>query len=236
MQMSLETIYSEIDDCDWILFKKDEVRAFFGESADSVDLCQINVLFDDVFALNAYLGRIEGYPSLGEIPYWEYSVCLEWCESHMLIGDSFELSLKNAKRFLGSIKQYYDYLIAKGTLTDCSELEKATMKICGGKKLNLVTDIPYTGDETYTELFIGGAGIRFDMADYWLLILKTLLYDEKWPKLLEAAMKISKGKLAKVKDLQGRMAKAGYGGLRDIAYNEVTEADVEKAKKWFAKP
>jgi hypothetical protein len=41
--------------------------------------------------------------------------------------------------------------------------------------------------------------------------------------------------VAKVKDLQARMLKAGFKGLDDIAYNDVTVTDADKAIAWFTK-
>jgi hypothetical protein len=137
---------------------------------------------------------------------------------------------------IGNIKKYYAHLSVEGATTDTTEIDEAIKAICGGKKLKLVTDIPYSGDETYTEIYKGGVGICFDIADYWLLILKATRYEEKWPKLFEAAMKVSKERVAKIKDLQTRMTKAGYEGLGDIAYNDVTIADADKAWDWFLKP
>jgi hypothetical protein len=236
MQMPLEVVFSEIEKCEWTMFDMDDVRTFISHQAGRLDDDSINALFDDLFAFNAYLGRIEGYPSFEKVPFWEYSTCLEWCDSHMMVGDSFDLTLSNAKRFLSNIKKYFSYLSAESFPIDTTEIDKAIKTICGDKKLKLVTDIPYTGDETYTEIYKGGVGIRFDMADYWLLILKTTQYEEKWAKLLEAALKVSKERVAKVKDLQTRMTKAGYVGLGDIAYNDVTGADTDKARDWFLKP
>ncbi len=122
------------------------------------------------------------------IPFWEYSQCLEWAENHILIGTSFDLTLKNAKRFLGSIKKYYEFLQSQGKLADSEELDKA---------------------------------------------IKTTLFEEKWSKLLEAAMRISTARTAKVKNLQERMTQAGYMTLGDIAYNDITVTDAERAKSWF---
>jgi hypothetical protein len=232
MQMSKEVIQSEIEKCSWILFDKKEVLAFLTEQADPA---LMNTLFDDLFAFNAYLGRIEAYPSFDKIPFWEYSTSLQWCESHMMVGDSFDLTLRNARRFLGSIKSYFTYLTTKGSHVDCTEIDKAHKTICGGKKLKLVTEIPYTGTETYTEIFKGGVGIRFDIADYWLLILHATIFNDSWPKLLEAALGISQERVKKTKELQAKMKSAGYKGLSDIAFNDVMESDVEQASKWFYK-
>lgn len=229
----LTSILSQIRGLSPATLEKADLSEFFKEQALISSDDDLSVLFDDIFAFNVYLDRIEGYPRLNMIPFWEYSQCLEWAENHMLVGGAFDLSLKNAKRFLGSVKKYYEFLKTRGKLAESEELDKAIRTVCGGRKLNLVRDIPYTGTETYVEMYKGGVGIRFDMADYWLLILKATLFDEKWAKLLEAAMGVSAVRTAKVKDLQQRMAKAGHEGLMDIAYNDVSEAVANRARSWF---
>lgn len=229
----LSLILSQIKDMEAILFKKVDLAAFFKLKAESLPETDLSALFDDLFAFNAYLGRLEGYPSFEAIPYWEYSTCLEWAESHIMAGDSFDLNLKNAKRFLGSIHTYYEYLMGMGKLKDMVQLEKAQKEICGGKKLKLVTDIPFTGDETYTALYQGGAETRFDVADYWVLILHTTLFDGNWTRLLEAAFGVSGERVAKVKDLKAKLDKLNMSGLQDIAYADVTKAEADRAEAWF---
>lgn len=229
----LKLILSQIKDMQVVLFRKTDLTAFFKQQAESKTEDDLSSLFDDLFAFNAYLGRIEGYPSFEAIPYWEYSTCLEWAENHIMSGDSFDLSLKNAKRFLGSIRAYYDYLMGKGKLKNSEQLDKAIKEICGGKKLKLVTDIPFTGDETYTAIYQGGAETRFDVADYWILILHATLFDDNWTKLLEAAFGVSGERVAKVKALQEKMEKLCMSGLQDIAYADVTKAEAERAEAWY---
>jgi hypothetical protein len=226
----MEVILTEIKKCKWILFDKKQIlNLITGQS----DLTATNALFDDLFAFNAYLCRLEGFPSFDKIPYWEYSTCLEWCESHMMVGDSFDLTLVNAKRFLNNIKKYYDYLNSKGLPINITEINKALKIICGTKRLKLVTEIPYTGNELYTEIYIGGIGISFDVADYWLLLLHATQFEDSWPKLLKASMEISKVRIAKAKELQIKMKKADYTRLSDIAFNDITKSDLKQATKWF---
>lgn len=229
----LSLILSQIKDMEAVLFKKADLSFFFKLKAESLTETELSSLFNDIFAFNAYLGRLEGYPSFEAIPYWEYSTCLEWAEDHIMAGDSFDLSLKNAKRFLGSIRAYYEYFMGKGKLKDMNELEKAMKEICGGKKLKLVTDIPFTGDETYTAIYQGGAEVRFDVADYWILILLATLFDDNWNKVLEAAFGVSGELVQKVKDLKTKMDKLGMSGLRDIAYADVSRAEADRAESWF---
>lgn len=120
-----------------------------------------------------------------------------------------------------------------GSFNDITEIDKAIKTICGGKKLKLVTEIPYTGAETYTEINKGGIGIRFDIADYWLLILHATSFNNSWPKLLEAAFGISQERVKKAKELQSKMKSTDFKNLSDIAFNDITESDVQQASKWF---
>jgi len=229
----LKLILSQIKDMQVVLFKKTDLTIFFKQKSESLSEETLSSLFDDIFAFNAYLGRLEGYPSFEAIPYWEYSTCLEWVESHILSGDSFELNLKNAKRFLGNIHLYYDHLISTGKMKGTDNLDKALKEICGRKRLKLVTDIPFTGEETYTTIYQNSKEVRFDVADYWILILHTTLFDNNWTKVLEAAFGVSGERAKKVKSLQDKIGKLGKSGLWDISYNDITKAEAERAMNWF---
>lgn len=229
----LKLILSQINDMQVVLFRKAGLTAFFTLKAESLSEVDLSALFDDLFAFNAFLGRIEGYPSFEEIPFWEYSTCLEWAESHIMAGDSFDLNLKNAKRFLGNVHTYYDYLISMGKMKDTANIDKAIKEICGGKRLKLITDIPFTGTETYTAIYQGGREVRFDVADYWILILHATLFDDNWTKLLEAAFGVSGERVQKVKELQSKMEGLCKSKLWDIAYNNITKNEVDRAEAWF---
>ncbi|MBN1519503.1 MAG: hypothetical protein JW923_05365 [Spirochaetales bacterium] len=229
----LKLILSQIKDMQVFLFRKTDLTAFFNQQAEAKTEAELSILFDDLFAFNAYLGRLEGYPSFEAIPFWEYSTCLEWVESHFLGGDSFDLNLKNARRFLGNVHTYYEHLISLSKMKDIANLDKAIKEICGGKKLKLVTDIPFTGTETYTAIYQGGKEVRFDVADYWVLILHSTLFDDNWTKLLEAAFGVSGERIQKVKELQSKMEGLGKSKLWDIAYHDVTKAEADRAEAWF---
>ena len=230
---SLKSILSQIKDMEPILFKKTDLAAFFKQNAQILPELELSNLFEDLYAFNAYLGRLEGYPSIEAIPYWEYSTCLEWVDTHIMSGDLFDINITNARRFLGSIDRYFEYLIAMGKLKNKTELDTAIKKICGGKKLKLITDIPFTGTETYTVFYEGGKEVRFDVADYWILILHATLFDGNWTKLLEAAFGVSGGRVQKVKELKTKMEKLANSGLQDILYGDVNKAEANRAEAWF---
>ncbi len=152
MKSAATSILAQIKDTDFILFKKADIRAFIEWEAEVLSEEELTSLFDDIYAFNAYLGRTEDSGFIEKVPFREYSVCLEWCESHMMIDDAFDLTLAKAKRFLGSLRRYYDYLIGLGKLTDSSQLYKAIKEVSGGRKLELIEVIPYTGSESYTSI------------------------------------------------------------------------------------
>lgn len=232
MTSSLKPILAQIKDTDFLLFKKADISAFIKREAEVLSEEELTALFDDIYAFNAYLGRTEDYAFIEKVPFWEYSVCLEWCESHMMVGDAFDLNLKNAKRFLGSLRRFYDYLVGLGKLADSSQLNKAIKEVCSGRKLKLVEVIPYTGSESYTSIGMGKETVNFDIADYWLLILLDTQFDGNWTTLLEAAFGISGERAQKVKSLRTKMG-IGMEGLKDIIYSDVMKSDVEQATAWF---
>jgi len=233
MPGSLRSILAQVKDTDFLLFKKADVGAFLKREAEVLSEGELTSLFEDIYAFNAYLGRTEDYGFIEKVPFWEYSVCLEWCESHMMVGEAFDLNLKNAKRFLGSLRRFYDYLVGLGKLADSSQLNKAIKEVCGGKKLKLIEVIPYTGSESYTSIGMGKETIDFDIADYWLLIMLDTQFDGNWTTLLEAAFGISVERAQKVKSLQAKMGIVGMAGLNDIIYSDVMKSDVEQAMAWF---
>ena len=233
MATALQSILEGLRNVEFILFRKSDVQAFLKREALTLADKALAALYDDLFAFNAYLGRIEPYDAIENLPFWEYSVCLEWCESHMMFGGIFDLTLENAKRFLGNIRRYFDFLVSTGKLDDTSQIDKAIKHICSGKKLKLVTKIPYTGKESYTSLVIGKETISFSMSDYWILVLHASLFDDSWTTLLEAAFGLSKERVQQVKDLKAKMGRAGMAGVRDIIYQDVSRADLEQARKWF---
>lgn len=178
-------------------------------------------------------GRTEDYGFIEKVPFWEYSVCLAWCDSHMMVGPAFDLTLKNAKRILGNLRKFYDYLARLGRLADSSQLDKAIKEVCAGKKLKMIEVIPYTGSESFTSITKGKETVNFDIADYWLLIMLDITFNSNWTTLIEAAFKVSGERAQKVKNLQAKMVLLDMQGLKDIIYSDVTKSDVEQATAWF---
>ncbi|MFA6505435.1 MAG: hypothetical protein WCT14_05015, partial [Treponemataceae bacterium] len=129
------------------ILQKDMLMVFFREAARTTEGDSLRTIWDDLFAFNEYLARVQDSNTLETLPYWQYSLAIEWIDSHFIDGDSFEKNLANAKRFLGNIGRYYDYLVSRGVMSGRTELDRAIRELCGGKRLKLVKEIPYAGEE-----------------------------------------------------------------------------------------
>lgn len=196
-------------------------------------------IWEDINAFSFYQDRSEHHV-LSEIPYWEYSVCLEWLKSHV-ISERFRLNLKNARRFLGNLLLFYKFLVQRGYIKDYSELDKAYKEICGGKKLNLIERIPYTGKEMWTALEIpteeGRIEEYFTMSDYWLIIL-YLSSKKSWENLKKLAKdaKSSEERVKQIEDLMRKLKNIDYFKNPErllIPFGPPTDEDFEDALKWF---
>ncbi len=64
MKTVLASILSQIKELSPAILKKAHLSEFFKEQARVSSDDDLSALFDDVFAFNAYLDRIEGYPYL----------------------------------------------------------------------------------------------------------------------------------------------------------------------------
>jgi hypothetical protein len=196
-------------------------------------------IWGDINAFSFYQDRSEHH-DLSELPYWEYSVCLEWIDSHVLSRE-YNLNLKNTKRLIGNLLGFYKFLVQKGYIKSHSELEKAYNEICGGKKLNLVKRIPYTGAEMWTAMSVpakhGRSEESFAMSDYWLILL-YMSTKRSWEHLKEVAKgaKSPEMKIKQIDNLQRKLKNIGY--LKNpekllIPYGPPTNEDMDDATKWF---
>lgn len=196
-------------------------------------------IWDDINAFSFYQDRSEHH-DLSELPYWEYSVCLEWIDNHVLSRE-YNLNLKNAKRLFGNLLGFYKFLVQRGYIKSHSELEKAYKEICGGKELNLVERIPYTGDEMWTEMSVptkhGRIEESFTMSDYWLILL-CMSTKRSWEHLKEVARgaKSPEMKIKQIDNLQRKLKNIGY--LKNpqkllIPYGPPPNEDMDDATKWF---
>lgn len=200
---------------------------------------KLRSIWSDIQSFMFYQGRSEHH-DLSKIPYWEYSVCLEWMQGHILSKD-YELNFKNAKRFLGNILVFCKFLAEKGYIANCAEIEKAYSEICGGKKLNLVSRIPYTGTEEYTAISVptktGRADATFTMSDYWLIIL-YMSSKMSWQHLIEVAKSVPKSekKTVQIRTLRAKLKNIGYLVHPEALmrpYGPPTNDDMDDASRWF---
>src|SRR5208283_494636 len=87
----------------------------------------LETVWTDIQAFMFYHDRSENH-NLSEMPYWEYTVCLEWLEGHIM-SKEHELNLENARRFLGHLMDFYKFLTERKQILDYDELERAYKEI-----------------------------------------------------------------------------------------------------------
>ncbi|MCX7023245.1 MAG: hypothetical protein NT080_01325 [Spirochaetes bacterium] len=208
------------------------MAAYLEREALMRDEAGLDALWDDLYGFMSYLGRTGEVRRPNSIPFWEYSIFLEWAEGHLMFGDRFDLNLANANRSLRNIKAYFEYLDAGTVIPGTAQVDRAIKEICKKKKLDLIHDIPYGGTESWTELWIKGEPVSFDMADYWLLALLERKYSGDWKALHDAAPQHRKAD--KVNTLRIKLAKAGRTGLKDLAFDDLHAYEVARAEAWFS--
>lgn len=196
-------------------------------------------IWDDINAFSFYQDRSEHH-DLSGLPYWEYSVCLKWIDNHVLSRE-YNLNFKNAKRLLGNLLEFYKFLAQRSYIKNYSELEKAYHEICGGKKLNLIERIPYTGNEMWTAMSVptkeGRKEESFMMSDYWLILL-YMSSKKSWEHLKEVArgVKSPEMKIKQIDNLLRKLKNIGYLDSPEkllIPYGPPTNEDMDDASKWF---
>jgi len=195
---------------------------------------ECSIIYDDIFGLIQYCERSDT-KTPDKMPWWEFSVMLEWLDSHFLIPDRFDLTLRNARRILSTIRDFVTFLVEKKEIESTGQINQAYDWICGGKKLRLVTEIPYTGDEVWTELYPPGKdGIVFRMQDYWLVML-YIDHDKDWDRvrnsLSGAADHEKKEQL--LDDLCARLASIGYDSPLRLLHGDVYKHEIEAAWRWL---
>jgi len=203
---------------------------YFTKRSDELDWA-----WGDLEALMMYFER-SGIENLDELPWWEYSLALEWIEGHILDGDRFNLTLDNARRMMSRWSQFYAYLGDMDVDIDTAALEEAYRKICGGKQLKLVDRIPYTGDELWMELAPAGSTelTPFQISDYWLMIMYDRL-GRSWDALQETLQSVPsvREKRRRLQDLRDKLRLAG---CLDHPERRITgqfgDEDVEDAERW----
>lgn len=226
----LADILKAIEDLDDQGLGKGLLADFFSAEAGRRGKAGLEALWDDLYGLAQYLSRTDRYPSPTAIPFWEFSLFLEWADGHLMFGDAFDLSLKNARRALGNIRAYFAYLRDRGEAASTAEIDRAIVELCSGKRLELVVDIPFTGAEFYTSVAAGGKKASFDIADYWLLALLEVDYGNDWSRLRDEA---GAGRRGKIDELRRKLGLFGYSGLKDLAHADLYEHELGRARDWL---
>lgn len=189
----------------------------------------------DLWAFALYVDRT-GVQSLSELPWWEYSLALEWIEDHVIDVDWFELTLESARRMLGRWMDFYTHLEKIGVEVDQTTIAEAYRKICGGKTLKLVEKIPFTGAEPWMSIMVSKEqSVEFQIADFWLIILYAQV-GNSWDKLNEE-LKSAVAVRAKRKRIEQLREKLRAANCEDdpvqLVRGQVDEDDIEDAERWF---
>lgn len=174
-------------------------------------------------------------PDAARLPWWEYSVALEWIGAHTR---GFHLSLERARRLLDTLGDFFGTLVRAGHLSHCWDVEHARAVLCGGDRLRLLRRPPYTGTEAWAALRpLNGRLVTFSIADFWLSLLWKHC-GSSWAALEERVRQApgASGKLAAVADLRARLADAHCPDPLRLLPNPTTAATVEDALRWLSTP
>jgi hypothetical protein len=192
--------------------------------------------WEDIHALIRYIERTN-YTDLSDLPWWEYSVALEWIESHIWVPERFDLTLDNARRMMGRWRDFYEYLTKTWYPVDLDPIELAYEKVCGGNKLKLVKKIPFTGDEFWMGIESIGSNqyVEFSMAELWLILIYRKL-GESWDRLEEELKSVPsiREKRKRLESLLEKLKLSGYD--QDpiaLVRGHVDPVDLENAERWF---
>lgn len=191
--------------------------------------------WQDIWALALYVDRT-GIGDLNELPWWEYSLALEWIEGHVMDGDRFDLTFDHANRMMQRWMDFYDHLVKMGVPIDTDPISEAYRKVCGGKKLRLVERIPFTGDEQWMTLSSpDGQDVDFQISDFWLIIMYAQT-GNSWDKLdqeLKSAVSI-RAKRKRIERLREKLviAKCEEDPVQ-LVRGQVDTNDLEDAERWF---
>lgn len=195
--------------------------------------------WEDIHALILYIERTV-YSRLSELPWWEYSVALEWIYDHVWIPERFDVTLENAQRMIGRWRDFYSYLSKTWSNVDGIDLhpiEEAFQKICGGDRLKLVRNLPYTGEEFWLGTARAGSDtiVDFTMSECWL-ILTYFALGESWDKLEEELKTVPsvREKRKRLQSLREKLHLVGYEeNPIELVRGHVDHQDVENAERWF---
>jgi len=187
--------------------------------------------------LSLFIDYVEhtGRGDLSRLPWWEYSLALEWISERT---PGLRLTLGRARRLLDTLRDFCLSLVESGHLTDCSNLEKARAVLCGGRTLRLLARPPYSGSETWTTVRApDGRLLEFSMTDLWLCLLWRHC-DHSWSRLEERLHEApgAAAKHAALDRLRTRLEEAGCSDPAGLVSPPLRVADVEDALRWVSAP
>ncbi len=235
VQKSVEAYYMGID---WEpVIKREWAEAYLNVLYFNKRTIVLVDAWEDIHALILYIERTT-YTHLSELPWWEYSVALEWIYDHIWIPERFDVTLENARRMMVRWKDFYGYLSKTWCKKmDTAAIEEAYEKVCGGEKLKLVKKIPFTGEEFW--MGVGRAGsnriVDFTMAEFWLILIYVEL-GESWDKLDEELKDVPsvREKRKRLECLREKLKLSGYDkDPIDLVRGHVDAVDLENAERWF---
>ena len=217
------------------VFRRDWIEDWFkARAAAGESVAEFEIMHDDLFAFDEYCARC-GTKSVAALPWWEYSLMLEWVESHFLVGDRFDLTLKNARRFLGNLQRFIGDLAARKKIGGSGGIDEAYRRICGGRRLVLVRDIPFTGAEEWLDIVPEGkrTAVSFRIVDFWLI----LLYSECGRDWTALRARLASGwqpteKARQLDDFLARLKKAGRDDPFGLLHQDVYRHELEAAWRW----
>jgi len=215
--------------------KQDWVESWLQEKAaagsTAVDLASF---FDDIFAFSSYFERSE-HVTPDKMPWWEYSVMLEWIDSHFLVPERYDLTLTNARRILGTLREFLQYLATRHEIANSGGIDEAWRRICAGRTLALVREIPYAGTEFWTAVYPPGKdGVAFRIVDFWLILL-YVEHGKNWNgvRLTLKAARDHREKQGQLADLLHRLSIIGYDNPLALLHEDVYQHEVDAAWRWL---
>lgn len=234
VQKSVGAYYTSID---WDpVIKRDWVETYLNVLYFNKRTSELVDAWEDIHALILYIERTT-YTDVSELPWWEYSVALEWIYDHIWIDDRFDVTLDNARRMMGRWKDFYGYLSKTWCKMDTAPIGEAFDKVCGGDKLKLVKKIPYTGEEFWMGVAKAGSNqiVDFTMAEFWLVLAYVQL-NESWDKLDEELKDVPsvREKRKRLLSLREKLMLSGYDmNPIELVRGHVDAGDLENAERWF---
>lgn len=238
VQENISDYYKGIVDWEPVI-KHDWVEAYINTLHFNQNTDDLVGAWEDIHALILYIERTV-YTDVSELPWWEYSVALEWIYEHVWVPGRFDVNLDNARRLMSRWRDFYVYL-SKTWLNvsriDLEPIDQAYQKTCGGDKLKLVKKIPYTGEEFWLGTARPGSShiVDFRMAEFWL-ILAYFELGESWNKVEEELKTVpsAREKRKRLESLWEKLELAGYtNNPIDLVRGHFDHEDIENAERWF---